>query len=163
MPGFINFCLTVRTSPICHKTLETKPNRQTDSQFDRKQSSKWIRGCLGWFIACLGMLDRLRLAAVKGTDWLGIAFSGNCQNVPLILHVLVLCGTLFCDTSRDRNGRKWITVWLKIWLSHQSSECFHPNGVGQPVGGLLPSKSEKLWYASLLHCDTQSRSFSEWL
>lgn len=33
--------------------------------------------------------------------------------------------------------------------------------VGQPVGGWLPSKSEKLWYASLLHQTTQSRSFSE--
>lgn len=33
--------------------------------------------------------------------------------------------------------------------------------LGQLVGSWLPSKRERLWYASLLHGTTQSRSFSQ--
>lgn len=52
--GFISSCFTVWAPTICQKTRrENQPARQTDSQLDRKRSSKGVRGCLGWFMPML--------------------------------------------------------------------------------------------------------------
>lgn len=49
-----------------------KPS-QTDSQLDRKQSSKEVRCCLGWFMPCSGMLNEFRVHCFYGS-WL----NGHC-------------------------------------------------------------------------------------
>lgn len=139
---------------------------QRASQLDRKRSSKGVRGCSGWFMPCSGMLNEFRVQFCYG-NWL----NGHCllsQWHTLILRVVIMqmskCDVLLMshgtfNTSRGRQ-RKEMNHCTSAWISCQ---CSDGRRVGQPVGGWLPSKSEKIWYASLRHLTTQSRSFSEWL
>lgn len=172
--GFISFCSAVGTSLIRSKTHgENQPTRQTDSQLDRKQSSICVGGCCGWFMPCSGMLHEFRAHCYYRNR-----LNGHCLFSHWHIHVhwmatvkMSKCDIVASFISLASNFLLWHLSWqwatemnhsmAPIWVSRQSSDSLRPDTVGQPVGSWLPSKSEKLWYASLLHSTTQSRSFSE--
>lgn len=89
------------------------------------------------------------------------SLNGNSLNVKIWCFCSILISHGTSNTQWGRQSRKWITlrpqsVYLvsAVTASAQMQSwatCF----------SWLPSKSEKLWYASFLHCNTQSRSFPE--
>lgn len=117
-PGFISSCSTVLSTSHCQKTLR---ENQTDSQLDRKRSSKGVRGCWGWFMPWSGMLNEFRVHCCYG-NWLNghcFAFSvtysyslnGNSQNVKMGRYCPRLISHGTSNTSWGRQRRKWITAW----------------------------------------------------
>lgn len=119
--GFISLYSTVWAPHICQKTLrENQPACQTNRQLDRKRSSKGLRGCLGWFMPCSGMLNEFRVHCCYG-NWLNgyCSLSQWCLRILWVVIVkmwryypiLVSLGT--SNTSRGRQRRKWITIGPK--------------------------------------------------
>lgn len=91
------------------------------------------------------------------------SLNGNTRNVKIVMllphyHLTWNLQYIERQTKKEMNHSL-----APISGSCQHSYSLRPDWVGQPVGSWLPSKSEKLWYASPLRQTTQSRSFSEFL
>lgn len=82
--------------------------------------------------------------------------SQKCQNVTWLPHINLAWNfqPIRRQTKKEMNHGPFLTFLSELWQPPPR------NRVGQPVDGWFPSKSEKLWYASLACWTAQTDFFS---
>lgn len=171
-PGFISSFSTVFSTAHLPENAERKLASQTDSQLDRKWSSKGVRGCLGWFMPSSGMLNELRVHVWEPTEQTVLTFlvtfsyslNGNSQNGKMWPYcpILILHGT--SNTRGGRLKRKWITVRPQSEFLVSALTASAQRQSWATCWRLVAKQKWKTLIcitALLKYWTTQSRSFSE--
>lgn len=164
-PGFIGSLSRCLSRKYWEKTIG--PDRQSVRQEVIQQRSWWAASddlCLVqecWMSRGYSTVLNGRLQIL----WRVGGLSDDSQNVKMSkCHVIApyqSCVELPAHQAADEEGNESLHGPFLTFLS----ELWQPpprNRVGQPVDGWFPSKSEKLWYASLA-CWTAQTDFSQFL